>query len=497
MAMIRRPVGFDAAADPGSGGGRGRGGRGGGGGPNATVVTALPVRKADMPIYLRGLGTVTAYSNVTVKPRVDGQLVNVAFKEGQFVREGELLAEVDPRPFEVQLSQANAQRDQARGNLQRDTALLNGAQTEYARNQILLDKGLIPKQQFDMQSASVDQYKGSIAADTAAIETAEAAIANANLQITYSKITAPISGRIGLRLVDPGNIVRAADPNGIALIAQLQPIAVLLNIPEDNLASVLKKLRAGDTLRVEAWDRDDQTMLARGTLLTVDNQIDQSTGTSRLKAVFDNKDNALYPNQFVNVHLLLDVEHSATIIPMAAIQRGPQGTYALGVLYESYIHPITILSTLPSAGIGAIVALLVCRIDLSVIALIGIILLIGIVQKNAIMMIDFALQAERHDGKSSIQAIYQACLLRFRPILMTTMAAMLGAVPLAFGTGTGAELRRPLGITIIGGLMVSQVLTLYTTPCVYLAFSRLAARLRVLRIGNVIEERAIEEGQRL
>ncbi len=167
----------------------------------------------------------------------------------------------------------------------------------------------------------------------------------------------------------------------------------------------------------------------------------------------------------------------------------------LGVLYESYIHPITILSTLPSAGVGAILALLVCRIDLSVIALIGIILLIGIVQKNAIMMIDFALQAERHDGKSPLQAIYQACLLRFRPILMTTMAAMLGGVPLAFGTGTGAELRRPLGITIIGGLMVSQVLTLYTTPCVYLFFSKLASRLRVVRIGNVIDEHAIQEGQ--
>jgi multidrug efflux system membrane fusion protein len=282
-----------------------------------------------MPIYLRGLGTVTAYSNVTVKPRVDGQLTNVAFKEGQFVRESELLAEVDPRPFEVQLSQANAQRDQARGNLQRDTALLNGAQTEYSRNQILLDKGLIPKQQFDMQSASVDQYKGSIAADTAAIETAEAAIANANLQITYSKITAPISGRIGLRLVDPGNIVRAAD------------------IPEDDLASVLKKLREGDTLKVEAWDRDDQTMLARGTLLTVDNQIDQSTGTSRLKAVFDNKDNALYPNQFVNVHLLLEVERSATIIPMAAIQRGPQGTYVyvVGPDKKAQIRNVTLKNT--------------------------------------------------------------------------------------------------------------------------------------------------------
>jgi multidrug efflux pump len=168
----------------------------------------------------------------------------------------------------------------------------------------------------------------------------------------------------------------------------------------------------------------------------------------------------------------------------------------LGVLYESYIHPVTILSTLPSAGVGAILALLVCKIDLSVIALIGIILLIGIVQKNAIMMIDFALQAERQEGKSSLESIYQACLLRFRPILMTTMAAMLGGVPLAFGSGTGAELRRPLGITIIGGLMVSQVLTLFTTPVVYLAFSRLATRLKVLRVGNVIEDEALATEER-
>jgi membrane fusion protein, multidrug efflux system len=317
-----------AAANDMAPNGAGRGARGRGGrAVDGLAVVAVAARKADMPVYLRGLGNVTPDSTVTVRSRVDGQLVKVAFTEGQYVRAGDLLAEIDRRPFEVQLAQAQAQHAQARGNLDRDTAFLKGATTEYVRNNQLLERGLISKQDADIQSATVDQYEGSIQADHAAMETAQAAIANAQLQITYSKITAPISGRIGLRLIDPGNIVRAADTNGIAVIAQIQPIAVLFNIPEDNVTAVLKKTQGGQRLRVDAYDRDDQNRLATGTLLTVDNQIDQSTGTSKLKAVFDNESNTLFPNQFVNMHLLLDVERNATIIPMAAVQRGPQGIY--------------------------------------------------------------------------------------------------------------------------------------------------------------------------
>jgi multidrug efflux system membrane fusion protein len=345
--FIRRPSVVDAAnaqTPPGNRGGRG-GGRGAG--PGGTAVVALAARKADMPIYLRGLGSVSPYSSVTVRSRVDGQLLNVAFSEGQYVHQGDLLAEIDRRPFELQLAQAQAQLDQARGNLDRDTALLKGASTEYIRNEDLLGKGLIPKQQADMQSATVDQYEGSIQADKASMETAQTAIANANLQLTYSRVTAPISGRIGLRMVDPGNIVRSADPTGLAVIAQIQPISVLFNLPEDNLPSLLKKLRAGQKLRVDAYDRDDQTLLARGSLLTVDNQIDQATGTTKLKAVFDNDNNELFPNQFVNIHLLLEVERNATIVPAAAIQRGPQGTYVyvVGPDKKASIRIVTLKNT--------------------------------------------------------------------------------------------------------------------------------------------------------
>jgi membrane fusion protein, multidrug efflux system len=309
---VARPAAADATTQPTEGGGRGRGGRGRGGGGRPAVVT-ITARKSDMPVYLRGLGTATAFNTVTVRSRVDGQLIRVAFKEGQFVQKDDLLAEIDKRPFEVQLAQA-------KGQLARDQALLASAKTEQERNLLGVQKGLIPKQQYDIQTATVGQYEGAIQADQAAID-------NANLQITYSRVVAPISGQIGLRLVDEGNIVRAADPGGMIVITQLQPIAVLFSIPEDNLGDVLRKLRAGAQLRVEAWDHDDIKKLADGILLTADNQIDTTTGTSKLKAVFDNKNNALFPNQFVNVRLLIDTLRDAVVIPGAAIQRGSQGTF--------------------------------------------------------------------------------------------------------------------------------------------------------------------------
>jgi len=305
--------------------------------PRVIPVAVAAAHTGDMPVYLQGLGTVAAFNTVTVKPRIDGQLMNVAFREGQFVQKGDLLAEIDPRSYQVALSQAEGNLAQAKGNLEKDQATLRDAQANAERYQELFNSQIIARQQLDTQKAAADQARGSIAADQAAIAAAQAAIENAKLNLTYTRIMSPLSGRIGLRLVDVGNMVHASDVNGLAVITQLQPISVLFSIPEEQLPPVLQKLRSGAKLAVQAFDRNQSKKLADGTLLTVDNQIDPTTGTSRLKAVFPNSDYALFPNQFVNARLSLDVKRGALIIPAVAIQRGPTGTFVYVVQDDSTV----------------------------------------------------------------------------------------------------------------------------------------------------------------
>ncbi len=289
-------------------------GRAGRGGSSAVPVSVATAVRGDIPVYLRGLGTVTAFNTVTVHTRVDGQLVNVAFQEGQFVHEGDLLAELDPRPFEAQL-------EQAEGTLAHDIALRNDANVNFERYADLYKQGVIPKQQMDTQKATVDQYDGAIKSDQAQIDTAK-------LQIVYCRITAPIGGRVGLRLVDLGNIVHATDTGGLVVITQVQPISALVSLPQDTLPEVFNQVRAGVQLPVDAFDEDGVNKLASGKVLTIDNQIDPTTGTYKLKAVFDNEDNHLFPNQFVNIRVLVGKKQGLTIVPATAIQRGPQGTFA-------------------------------------------------------------------------------------------------------------------------------------------------------------------------
>ncbi len=294
-----------------------KGGKGGKGAGGDIPVSVAKAHRGSIPVYLDGLGSVSAFYTVLVRTRVDGQLMSFPVKEGDFVKEGDLIAQVDPRPYQVM-------KDQADGQMAHDKALLEDAKLDLDRYQTLLKQDAIPKQQLDTQAALVQQYEGSIKTD-------EANIANAILQLTYAKVTAPITGRIGLRLVDPGNIVHASDTTGLVIITQLQPIAVLFTIPEDNLPQVLKKLRAGAQLPVDAYNRDKTEKLDSGVLQTVDNTIDATTGTSKLKAVFENTNNALFPNQFVNIRLLVDTLGGQVLVPEAAVQQGSSGPFVYTV----------------------------------------------------------------------------------------------------------------------------------------------------------------------
>ena len=280
-------------------------------------VVAAPARRGNINVYLDALGTVTPRNTVVVRSRVDGQLVSVAFREGQEVRAGELLAQIDPRPFEVQLTQAAGQRA-------RDQALLKNAQLDLERYQTLLKQDSISQQQVDTQAALVRQYQGAVESDQGAVD-------NAKLQLTYARITAPIGGRVGLRQVDPGNMVHASDSNGLVTIAQIKPIAVIFPVPEDNVPRILKRMQSGEEIAVDAYDRGGKNKLATGRLLTLDNQIDTATGTVKLKAEFPNQDGVLFPNQFVNVRMAIETRQDVTLVPSPAIQRGAPGTFVFVV----------------------------------------------------------------------------------------------------------------------------------------------------------------------
>jgi multidrug efflux system membrane fusion protein len=341
---FRGPKASTEAQGPAASGGsaKGQGRQGAGAGAFVVPVVVATAQRGDLPVYFNGLGTVTAFNTVTVHSRVDGQITKINFQEGQFVHQGDALLEIDARPYQVQL-------EQAEGQLAKDQAQLRDVQVNYERYQLLYKEGVIPKQQLDTQGAQVGQFEGSIKGDQGLIDSAK-------LQLVYSRVTAPISGRIGLRLVDIGNIVHASDTNGLLVITQLQPIAVIFALPQDQLPQVATKLQKKEQLVVDAYDRDDTSKIESGKLLTIDNQIDTTTGTYKLKAVFNNDKNLLFPNQFVNVHLLADMKKDLMIVPAAAIQRGPQGTYVYVVQggNTAKIQAVTLAQTTASSvGLSA------------------------------------------------------------------------------------------------------------------------------------------------
>jgi membrane fusion protein, multidrug efflux system len=342
--------------------------------PNAPAASASPrgaagrpapvaiavARIGDVPVYVTGLGTVTPFYNVTVRTRVDGQLMRVPVAEGALVSKGDVIAEIDPRPFEATVTQME-------GQAARDRALLENARRDLTRYQSLMDPDAVPKQQLDTQASLVAQLQGTVQAD-------EGQLASARLQLQYARVTAPIAGRVGLRLVDPGNIVHAADANGLLVITQVQPIAVMFAIAEDMLPAIVTRLRGGAALAVDVFNRDNTQHLSTGRLVTADNQIDPTTGTVKLKAMFDNcralaapapqkgaqrtagrceanTAATLFPNQFVNARLTVDVQKQKVIVPSAAIRRGTQGPFVYVVRSDStvQVRTVTVGVTLPDA----------------------------------------------------------------------------------------------------------------------------------------------------
>jgi multidrug efflux system membrane fusion protein len=276
-------------------------------------VSAVTAQRGDLNLYLTAIGTVTPFNTTTVKSRVDGAIEKIFYKEGQTVKEGDLLIEIDPRPYQVQLTQAQ-------GQMAKDQAAYQDAKLTFERDQTLYSEGVLSRQQLDDQQSVMNQARGAVESDRGTIDSAK-------LNLTYSKITAPITGRIGLRMLDLGNLVHATDTTGLAVITQLQPIAAIFAVPEDDIPKVVKRSQGGRPLAVEAWDREFKKKLSTGTLLTFDNQIDQTTGTVRLKAQFDNLDYALFPSQFINARLLIDTIGDTVLVPTAAVQKSPQGNF--------------------------------------------------------------------------------------------------------------------------------------------------------------------------